>query len=372
MRLFDQIDSIGATRALALLAIKATSDEVRRDVIEKLRSRDFRDVGLFLVTLLGDRILDPHVDPILYRFALQPIGWDDVGSPGMLFVRGPRYNVVRTYTVDESFSSCAGMWEPATYTQRLTTQRDRQLSDLTAVINQILAESEYDLTVVGDHDRQVDRMNARITQTLTAATGLTLGKNPEDWRKWWIEEQGYAYEPPPSRPIVDLTVFVDTPTYLDSVHYSCFAAGTPVHTITGLRPIESVAIGDQVLTQDPRTGAIGFQPVLAAAHNKPDQLWKIKLGDETIRATGIHRFWKVGQGWVKARDLKPADIIRTIGGVAEVVRVDPDSVQPVFNLDVYEAESFFVGESGTLVHDNSPVQRVAQPFDAPSRREKRQ
>ena len=215
-------------------------------------------------------------------------------------------------------------------------------------------------------------MNARITQTLTAATGIDLGKNPEDWRKWWIEEQGYAYESPPSRPKLDLTVFVDTPTYLDSVHYSCFAAGTPVHTITGLRPIESVEIGDQVLTQDPRTGAIGFQPVLAAVHNKPDRLWKIKLGDETIRATGIHRFWKVGQGWVKARDLKPADIIRTLGGVAEVARVDLDSVQPVFNLDVYESESFFVGESGTLVHDNSPVQRVAQPFDAPSRREKRQ
>ena len=32
--------------------------------------------------------------------------------------------------------------------------------------------------------------------------------------------------------------------------HSCFAAGTVVRTLTGLRPIESIRAGDRVLAQD--------------------------------------------------------------------------------------------------------------------------
>ena len=32
-----------------------------------------------------------------------------------------------------------------------------------------------------------------------------------------------------------------------------------------------------------------------------------------------------------------------------------------------QAQSFFVGERGMLVHDNSPVEPVAQPFDSDTR-----
>jgi hypothetical protein len=65
-----------------------------------------------------------------------------------------------------------------------------------------------------------------------------------------------------------------------------------------------------------------------------------------------------------ARDLKPGDAVRTLGGQARVDAVSADRVQPVFNLEVGEAQSFFVGRSGTLVHDNSQVQPVPRPFDA--------
>ncbi len=81
-------------------------------------------------------------------------------------------------------------------------------------------------------------------------------------------------------------------------------------------------------------------------------------------ATGIHRFWRVGQGWTMARDLKPGNKVRTLGGTAEVVAVDSDSRQPVFNLEVARNRSFFVGSAGALVHDNSLVEPVSRPFDA--------
>ena len=44
--------------------------------------------------------------------------------------------------------------------------------------------------------------------------------------------------------------------------------------------------------------------------------------------------------------------------------VEPAGVEPVYNLKVLQAESFFAGESGLLVHDNSEVQPVTKPFDA--------
>ena len=56
-----------------------------------------------------------------------------------------------------------------------------------------------------------------------------------------------------------------------------------------------------------------------------------------------------------ARDLKPGDVLRTLGGTAAVKSVEEDKVQPVFNLQVADGESFFVGRSGVLAHDNSTI-----------------
>jgi hypothetical protein len=66
-----------------------------------------------------------------------------------------------------------------------------------------------------------------------------------------------------------------------------------------------------------------------------------------------------------ARDLKPGDASRTLGGLAEVATVEAASVQPVFNLEVASGQSFFVGRQGALVHDNSLVRPELKPFDAP-------
>ena len=146
--------------------------------------------------------------------------------------------------------------------------------------------------------------------------------------------------------------------------HNCFAAGTPVQTMDGLRPIEKLRIGDQVLTQDPQSGELKYQPLLAVFHNPPNETLRIGLGKETIVATGIHRLWKAGKGWTMARDLKPGDPLRTLDGLAVVKSVDKDRVQPVFNMHVAEGESFFVGKQGVLAHDNSQVNPTPSPFDA--------
>ena len=132
----------------------------------------------------------------------------------------------------------------------------------------------------------------------------------------------------------------------------------------GVRPIEDLRVGDQVLTQIPTSGQLSFRPILTIFHNKPTATLRVELEDETIVATGIHRFWKAGEGWTMARDLQTGDRVRTLGVPSEVVKVVRDQVQPVYNLEVADGHSFFVGQCRALVHDNSLVIPTTAPFDA--------
>jgi len=367
VQVLGQIDSPGSTRALALLALAGKSGEVRSKATQTLRRRNLREIASFLVALLRDPELDP--DPILYHYSLHPAGWDGIGSLGFLFVQGPQYDVLKTYPLPElNLIRDPSGFVPTSpmpgYELRVMRQRQQQSTDLAAIIGQILSESEGHLLTAKNHVREVDQLNARIIRVLAAATGKSLGEDREIWRKWWAEEQGYTYDPPSPRPRQDLTLSDSKPTFVSEVRLDCFAAGTPVHSLTGLRPIELVEVGDQVLTQDPRSGALSYQPVMATVHSQPDKVLKITLNHEAITATGIDRFWKVGQGWVMARDLKPGDLLRSLGGVSAVKTVAEARSEPVFNLKVMQAQSFFVGQGGMLVHDNSLVEPVLQPFDA--------
>ena len=114
----------------------------------------------------------------------------------------------------------------------------------------------------------------------------------------------------------------------------------------GSRPIEDLRAGDDVLTQNPRTGELKYQPLVAVFHNPPNATFRIGLDGDSIVATGIHRLWKAGKGWTMVRELKPGDVLRTLGGTASVKSVVEEKVQPVFNLQVADGESYFVGRSG--------------------------
>lgn len=259
-----------------------------------------------------------------------------------------------------------------------------------------------DVQVVENYNAVIGRLNDRTTQVLREVTGQDLGEDPQSWTGWWVDQMGYAYKTPSSQPVPTYVenvplAFVPTgvatpiqnvasgpsnttTTVQDSsssggirIIHNCFKAGTSVRTLSGPRPIESIQVGDQVLTQDVQSGGLSYQPVLAVFHNRPAATLRIDLegsgagagAGEPIVATTIHRFWKAGQGWAMARDLKPGDVLRTLGGTVRVRSVENDQVQPVFNLQVAQGASFFVGEAGALAHDNSVITPVRTPFDAP-------
>jgi hypothetical protein len=91
-------------------------------------------------------------------------------------------------------------------------------------------------------------------------------------------------------------------------------------------------LGNRVLNQDTTTGGLSYEPALAVSHDPPDETFQVTLGAGTVVATGIHRFWRAGEGWTMAHDLKPGNLVRTVGGLVAVNAVADDSVQPVFKL----------------------------------------
>ena len=108
-----------------------------------------------------------------------------------------------------------------------------------------------------------------------------------------------------------------------------------MQTLDGPRPIESIQVGDQVLSQDAITGALSFQPVVFLHHNPPGKTLRVSFsGGDAVVCSVYHRFWRANSGWAMARELKPGDVLRTLGGLVRVAGVEPDATQPLYNLDV--------------------------------------
>jgi hypothetical protein len=151
-----------------------------------------------------------------------------------------------------------------------------------------------DVQFVETTNAGINLCNDRALPVLKAITGKDLGADPEKWNRWWTDQLGYSYQSdmPETKPTY--TDFVTDPVPV--AHGSCFPAGTLVQTIDGPQPIESIKVGDQVLSQGTTSGQLVFQPVLATHRNQPAATLRITVDGETIVATGIHRFWKAGTG----------------------------------------------------------------------------
>jgi hypothetical protein len=128
---------------------------------------------------------------------------------------------------------------------------------------------------------------------LNDVSGLDLGPNPPAWQKWFldllghqpnqlrasetptvVEEVPLGYQPQP----IALNSFLGP---IDVVRTSCFGPGTLVRTLSGLEPIESLKVGEQVLAQNTQTGALAYKPILLVHHIAPSRTIRLKLGDET-------------------------------------------------------------------------------------------
>src|SRR5262249_48628905 len=130
-----------------------------------------------------------------------------------------------------------------------------------------------------------------------------------------------------------------------------FALGTLVRASGGIQRIESIRLGEMVLSQNTATGELSFQPVIRVDRRASKPVVRIATAAEMLVATSVQRFWRAGQGWVMARDLSPGDRVRAIGGCVTVKSRLDDPDAPVIGLEVAQNHDLFVGGGGLLVHD---------------------
>jgi hypothetical protein len=378
VQLLGQVDDPTSSRAIADQAVWTRFGSVRRAATEILKRRPARDYAEKLVEMIHGTI----------RYQVQPVSGPN--SRGALAIDAPRFRMLRTYDVPSAFELAPSFRGYVGYDDNglpVVAQgvdldyMKRQISNPLAIAAKIreieirtanmlaqstqaaqrqMAEDIYNIEMANDQARAA---NASIVPVLKSAAGASgsLGDDEDAWRAWWFDTLGYSYQASP-KPTFTQEVAAQFQPYSIT---TCFAAGTPVHTLNGGRPIEAIQIGDQVLSQDGTSGALSFQPVVFVHRNPPARTLRIKLSDgQSVVCSVYHRFWRANLGWAQARELKPSDALRSLGGIVRVESIEPDSVQPLFNLDVASSRTFFVGHTTLLVHDNTLPDHRLKPFDA--------
>ena len=136
---------------------------------------------------------------------------------------------------------------------------------------------------------------------------------------------------------------------------SCFVAGTPVLTEDGDKPIEDVTVGDYVWAWDEATGTTELKQVVETYVNETSELMHIFVNGEEIVATPTHPFYCPVKGWTDAAHLRAGDILVLVNGEYVVVeKIQHELLEnpvKVYNFQVQDYHTYYVAESGVLVHN---------------------
>ena len=135
----------------------------------------------------------------------------------------------------------------------------------------------------------------------------------------------------------------------------CFVAGTTVLTTVGKKAIETIKVGDVIPCVDHITGESAEKQVIATTVNRVDHLVELEIDDEVIQCTDTHPFQVKGKGWVDACKLNPSDTIYTkdwnVATVESVNLLELSEPIEVFNFEVEDCHTYFVGNNFILVHN---------------------
>jgi hypothetical protein len=133
----------------------------------------------------------------------------------------------------------------------------------------------------------------------------------------------------------------------------CFTAGTLVTTPDGRLAIEQLRVGDRVLARDEQSRVLRAEPIEHVWFHERKRTARVRLDTgETIETTAKHRVYVEGRGFVGVESLHVGDRIATRAGEAaqvEEIEVGPEC--DVYNLEVANAHTYFVGRSELWVHN---------------------
>jgi hypothetical protein len=147
---------------------------------------------------------------------------------------------------------------------------------------------------------------------------------------------------------------------------TCFAAGTPVWTREGLKPIEEIQPGEMVLSYNVETGEVEYKGVIRTSVNEASESLLVMVEGEAspLRVTTEHPFFVQDAcqadrgGWVAARKLSAGDKVRQPnGGWRRIASVTYQAGHlKVYNFEVADNHNYFVSRTGILVHNQSTEQ----------------
>jgi len=132
-----------------------------------------------------------------------------------------------------------------------------------------------------------------------------------------------------------------------------------------MMPIETIRVGDVVLSQDIESGELAYKPVLRTTIRPMERLVKIRVGNESFETSGGHLFWVSGQGWSKARELESGHSLHAIEGAVPVTAIESGTEAQTYNLVVADFNTYVVGTGKILSHDvtdRRPTRTVVPGF----------
>ncbi len=154
----------------------------------------------------------------------------------------------------------------------------------------------------------------------------------------------------------------------------CFVAGTMVVTAAGLAAIENIQPGDVVLAANEETGEYAYKEVVRTFVNTTEEITHVTISNgegvqEVIDSTPQHPFYVEGKGWVEASALHAGMTIwfanGTKGTVEDISNEGLEEPVTVYNFEVADFHTYFVGECGVLVHNICTDGKTPQPSAQP-------
>ena len=126
----------------------------------------------------------------------------------------------------------------------------------------------------------------------------------------------------------------------------CFAAGTPVLTPDGEKPIEEIKVGDHVLSRNEHNVDGEVEPKLVEeTFERHGETVSLHVAGQIICTTNEHLFYVREQGWTPASELRAGDILATDNGQWKQVEktVPTGESETVYNFRVADHHTYFVG-----------------------------
>ena len=136
---------------------------------------------------------------------------------------------------------------------------------------------------------------------------------------------------------------------------TCFTGDTLVAAENGQKRIDEIKVGDKVWAFNVETGESELKTVTKVYVHSVDEILRLYTDEGDIDTTANHPFYVIGKGWVAAGDLVVGDEVYNLDETASAILVLEieilDEPVLVYNLEVEDFHSYFVGCVPVLVHN---------------------